>query len=141
MTDRARGMRITVSENGPYFVEGDVPLVRAEIVTNEQGESVAWRETEHIGAGESYALCRCGKSKSKPFCDFSHLEVGFDGTETAGHGSYSEMASRTFSRDFPGPFSVPFAGGGAVEDDSPPQRNVASINAPGRTRLRFHQGF
>ena len=92
MTDRARGMRITVSENGPYFVEGDVPLVRAEIVTNEQGESVAWRETEHIGAGESYALCRCGKSKSKPFCDFSHLEVGFDGTETAGHGSYAEMA-------------------------------------------------
>jgi len=92
MTERTTGMRITVSEDGPYFVEGDVPLVRAEIVTNEEGESVAWREIERIEAGESYALCRCGRSKSKPFCDFSHLEVGFDGTETAGHSSHAEMS-------------------------------------------------
>lgn len=84
--------RIVVTENGPYFVEGDVPLVRVEIVTNEAGESVAWRETGRIEAGDEYALCRCGQSESKPFCDFTHVSAAFDGTETAGHGSYAEMA-------------------------------------------------
>ena len=96
MTERTAGMRITVSENGPYFVEGDVPLIRAEIVTNDEGESLGWREVERIEAGESYALCRCGQSMAKPFCDFTHLSAGFDGTETAGHTSYAEMATDIF---------------------------------------------
>lgn len=85
-------MRITVSENGPYYVEGGVPLIRAEIVVNEQGEAVGWNETERIDAGEAYALCRCGLSQNKPFCDFTHVAAGFDGTETAGHHSFSEMS-------------------------------------------------
>lgn len=88
----AQGMRITVSENGPYFVEGGVPLVRLEIVVNDAGESVGYRELERIDAGDSYMLCRCGQSHTKPFCDFSHLSAGFDGTETAGHGTYLEEA-------------------------------------------------
>ena len=69
-----------------------MPLIRAEIVVNAEGEAVAWRETERIDGGESYALCRCGQSGSKPFCDFTHLAVGFDGTETAGHESFAEVA-------------------------------------------------
>ncbi len=88
----AEGMRITVTEGGPYLVEGGVPLVRLEIVVNEAGESVGYRELERIEAGDSYQLCRCGESKAKPFCDFSHFSAGFDGTETAGHGSYMEQA-------------------------------------------------
>jgi CDGSH-type Zn-finger protein len=77
-------MRITVGADGPYFVEGGVPLIRAEIVVNAEGEAVAWRETARIDAGESYALCRCGQSANKPFCDFTHVAIGFDGTESAG---------------------------------------------------------
>lgn len=83
---------ITVLENGPYLVEGGVPIVRLEIVTNEAGESVGWREIERIDGGESYTLCRCGHSKEKPFCDFSHFAVEFDGTETAAHDPYFEQA-------------------------------------------------
>lgn len=85
-------MRITVSENGPYYVEGGVPLIRAEIVVDPEGEAVGWNETARIDAGESYALCRCGLSASKPFCDYTHVSAGFDGTETAGHGSFAESA-------------------------------------------------
>jgi hypothetical protein len=36
--------KITVTENGPYLVEGDVPLANQHVVTNEQGESLEWRE-------------------------------------------------------------------------------------------------
>lgn len=87
------GMRITVGANGPYFVEGGVPLVRAEIVVNAEGEAVAWRETGRIDAGDTYLLCRCGQSHTKPFCDFTHISIGFDGTETAGHEPFERMAA------------------------------------------------
>lgn len=86
-------MRITINENGPYSVSGGVPLFRMEIVTNEAGESVAWRETERIEAGERYQLCRCGHSKTKPFCDGSHSSGGFDGTETASRSDYLERST------------------------------------------------
>lgn len=84
--------KITVTEDGPYIVTGGVPLLRVEIVTNAAGESLAWREIERLEPGETYMLCRCGSSASKPYCDGSHLAAGFDGTETAGHGEYAEMA-------------------------------------------------
>lgn len=85
-------MRITVTDNGPYIVSGDVPLVRQSIETDEHGESVAWREEEHLDAPSRYALCRCGHSCSKPYCDGTHAEGGFDGTETAGHESFASQA-------------------------------------------------
>jgi CDGSH-type Zn-finger protein len=86
-------MRITVSENGPYNVQGGVPLSRAEIATNEKGESVGWRELEQYEVADRYELCRCGQSKTKPFCDWTHVAIGFDGTETAGHHDYMETSA------------------------------------------------
>jgi CDGSH iron-sulfur domain-containing protein 3 len=37
-----------------------------------------------VAEGESVALCRCGHSKTKPFCDRSHREAGFVARERAG---------------------------------------------------------
>lgn len=85
-------MRITVTENGPYVVAGDVPLVRVEIVVNEAGESIAWRETERLDAGSRYRLCRCGRSHTKPFCDGNHAVSDFDGTEVAANQPFYEIA-------------------------------------------------
>ena len=60
--------KITVRPNGPYKVEGDVP------VFDDQGNRIPTPE------GRPYALCRCGLSKNKPFCDGSHKESGWDGS-------------------------------------------------------------
>jgi len=56
-------VNIRVSDNGPYRVEGSVTLVDAE-----------GKEFEHK---EKFYLCRCGHSKSKPFCDGTHSKEKF----------------------------------------------------------------
>jgi CDGSH-type Zn-finger protein len=86
--------KITISKNGPYLVEGDVPLAHQHIVTNAEGESLEWREGDAVPHAASYALCRCGQSKAKPFCDGTHKQVGFDGTETASREPFSAQAKQ-----------------------------------------------
>jgi CDGSH-type Zn-finger protein len=93
MSDRGTsngGEKIIVRANGPYVVRGNVPLVRKTQVVSEYGEPLTWRRCESIGTGETYALCRCGHSGQEPFCDGSHTEVEFDGTETADSGVTAE---------------------------------------------------
>ena len=89
----APGMKITVTQDGPYLVEGSVPIARQTIVANAAGSSVGWRQGEELETNATCALCRCGESANKPFCDGSHLRVGFDGTETASRESYLAQAA------------------------------------------------
>jgi CDGSH-type Zn-finger protein len=58
-------VEINVRHNGPYKVTGPMTLIDA------QG-----REFELPG-GTATALCRCGYSGNKPFCDKSHKRIGF----------------------------------------------------------------
>jgi CDGSH-type Zn-finger protein len=55
---------ITIRENGPYVVDGEVKLVDAA------GNEVPLKKR---------ALCRCGGSTTKPFCDGTHSKIGFQG--------------------------------------------------------------
>jgi CDGSH-type Zn-finger protein len=84
--------KIVVTKDGPYLVSGGLKLVEKIIVTNEGGESLEYRDGHTYPPAERYALCRCGHSGNKPFCDNTHKRVGFDGTETAGHETYAEQA-------------------------------------------------
>ncbi len=68
--------RITVREHGPYRVEGDVAIYDTE--GNLLRRTGIWY------------LCRCGGSRNKPFCDVTHGLKGFDGSESADHGSIAE---------------------------------------------------
>lgn len=96
MTAHSNKPMIVIRPNGPYVVEGRVPLRREVAVPNNDGDPVEWREGEELeaGSGEQYALCRCGGSKNKPMCDGSHVNAEFDGTETCDHGPYQEKGMR-----------------------------------------------
>ena len=54
---------ITVTADGPYVVSGEVEM------RNEAGDLVRTART--------VALCRCGQSGNKPYCDGTHARVGF----------------------------------------------------------------
>jgi CDGSH-type Zn-finger protein len=84
--------RVTVSKDGPYLVQGNVPVVEQHIVTNAEGESIEWREGKRHAHERSFALCRCGGSANKPFCDATHKKNAFDGTETASREPFAAQA-------------------------------------------------
>ena len=84
--------RVVVSKDGPYIVTGNVPLATQTIVADADGGSELWKQGEPVRTQEKYALCRCGQSKKKPFCDGAHAKIGFDGTETASRESYVDQA-------------------------------------------------
>ncbi len=56
-------LKITLRPNGPLRLEGDIQVL-------DSGGRQAW-------TGPATALCRCGASRNKPFCDGTHKEVGF----------------------------------------------------------------
>lgn len=80
--------KIKVAKNGPYQVSGKLPLKTEIIHTDSEGFSDKWQEGKHYDVSESYALCRCGKSKTRPYCSGEHLKNEFDGKETADDEDY-----------------------------------------------------
>lgn len=83
--------KIKVIKNGPYQVKGKIPLNQLRFIPNAKGFSLSYEKVKDYPEQDVYFLCRCGNSKKKPFCDGSHNQ-GFNGTETAGHKTYEEMA-------------------------------------------------
>lgn len=83
---------ITVTENGPYRLSADLPIIPKRMVTTERGEPIAWATDPEIPHNTPTRLCRCGQSGNKPFCDDSHLRVDFDGTETASNEPFFERS-------------------------------------------------
>ena len=70
-------MKIVVAKNGPYIVSGSVPLALQVITPNREGQSWDWVEGQSFPVKPTYKLCRCGHSKTKPFCDGTHKDIGF----------------------------------------------------------------
>ena len=62
---------IRVRRNGPYRVEGDDIKV------------LDWDGNEYTFDRLPIALCRCGASTNKPFCDGTHSKIGFQAAEAA----------------------------------------------------------
>jgi CDGSH-type Zn-finger protein len=90
--------KVKVTNNGPYLASGGIPLSEQKICVDADDQCHGWKEGKKYAVQESYALCRCGHSQNKPYCDGTHAKVKFDGTETASSTPYMEQA-----REFQGP--------------------------------------
>ncbi len=61
---------IRLRKNGPYLVDDDVKVLD-------------WDGNEYPITRRPVALCRCGASTKKPFCDGTHSKIGFQAAEAA----------------------------------------------------------
>ena len=86
--------KIKITKNGPYLVSGRIPLSEQIICIDSEEECHGWREGKKYPLQENYALCRCGHSRNKPFCDGAHKKIHFDGTETASREPYLKQANK-----------------------------------------------
>jgi len=86
--------KVKITKNGPYLVSGGLPLSKEKSVVGKEGEPEIWEKGESYPKQENYALCRCGKSKGKPFCDGTHMKMGFEGTETASMEKFEAQSKR-----------------------------------------------
>lgn len=67
-------VNITIRHNGPYRVE----------IENEADIRLVDHENNPVPLpGLKFALCRCGASSKKPFCDGTHSKIGFKGAQEA----------------------------------------------------------
>ena len=82
--------RIVVRPDGSLKVYGHIPLVHKTQVVSEYGEPLTWKKDKVYETRDVYSLCRCGKSANMPFCDSTHNEIDFDGTETAATNTFEE---------------------------------------------------
>ncbi|MFN8291296.1 MAG: (4Fe-4S)-binding protein [Chitinophagaceae bacterium] len=65
VAEKAGILKIEVSPNGPYLVKTECLIVHSD-----------GREETKTG---TVALCRCGASAHKPYCDGTHKKTGFEG--------------------------------------------------------------
>ncbi len=69
---------IDISENGPFIVKG------LRKFKNSKGDQ--------IEVDEKIALCRCGRSSNKPFCDGTHSKIGFTGEKEKDVSTHREKS-------------------------------------------------
>ena len=79
MSDDAK---IKVLDNGPLLVSG-ADLCRIGIERNQWDRPYRYSDARSVDHNEQYALCRCGASANKPFCDGTHNKIEWDPSETA----------------------------------------------------------
>ena len=65
-------VEIKARHNGPYKITGPIRLIDADGIEYDLSERA-----------ETIALCRCGGSQRKPFCDGTHKQIGFQAAERA----------------------------------------------------------
>src|SRR5437762_6787207 len=71
---------IETIKNGPYIVTGEVELIDAD--------------GNKFPVEKRMALCRCGASTEKPFCDGTHSKIGFRAAEKAVPESKDRKSTR-----------------------------------------------
>ena len=94
---------ITPTDNGPYLIQGNVTLLDADGNTYQPSETIA--------------LCRCGHSNTKPFCDGTHEKANFAAVSRSPKHSSAPITAN------------------AVAGASPPDPNASQPPIPAGSRL------
>ncbi len=137
--------KIKILKNGPYQVKGNIPLNQLRYKM-EPGKGMEFQEEKKYEVGETYFLCRCGRTKNYPYCDGSHAqEPTFDGTEIATQTGEGEVVEEGATKEasllitavgnIHGPVLV--KGGIPVEGANGsfyPLRNTASLCTCGKSK-------
>lgn len=71
---------VRLRKNGPYVIEAEDVRV------------IDWEGAEYAIGRRPVALCRCGASSNKPFCDGTHGRIGFQAAEAALASESSEKS-------------------------------------------------
>jgi 3-phenylpropionate/trans-cinnamate dioxygenase ferredoxin subunit len=104
---------ITVRQNGPLFISADdAPQIT---ILDHAGNRIEPKP------GKGIALCRCGASVNKPFCDGTHSRIGFQGARAA-QEAFDAQGAGTPAAAPPapaGPVAVPAASVAATEPQQP----------------------
>jgi CDGSH-type Zn-finger protein len=87
-----REKKITVIKDGPYLVNGSVPLAAELIVYGPDDIPACWETGKRYPLQDSYSLCRCGSSDDKPYCDGKHADTGFKDEDQAPDEAFFEIA-------------------------------------------------
>jgi CDGSH-type Zn-finger protein len=83
--------KILPLQNGPYYLLNDMKPRIVENLQNSKGES--------LSTVSGIALCRCGASKNKPFCDGTHGTIGFSSENKAVQTATSNSSAADTSSD------------------------------------------
>lgn len=75
------GIKVTCRTNGPYLIEGQIDLYDAG------------GKPFNLNGRTKIALCRCGASRAKPFCDGAHNRIHFESAEADHSHSTKERNS------------------------------------------------
>ncbi len=79
---------VTVRDSGPNRIQGPLTVVDLE------GSVI-----RAVPEGERVALCRCGESHTKPFCDGTHKEIGFQSVVRAADFAEESEAEKEQERE------------------------------------------
>lgn len=72
--------RIEIAPDGPYLVYGQPPLKQQFIMPDREGQSWTFKSgASYSTENEPTALCRCGQSANKPYCDGTHVKAQWKG--------------------------------------------------------------
>lgn len=82
-----KGLHVVVAEQGPYLLYGVAPFVQQFIMSDDLDESWFYKSGKEYSLSQDpaipTALCRCGASGQKPYCDGTHANVEWDGELTS----------------------------------------------------------
>lgn len=96
-----KGFSVIVDSKGPYFVYGQPSLQQEFIIPNEEGEAWDYKPGKVFKTeNEPMALCRCGRSHTKPFCDGTHTQIDWDPALKAGRQPLLEGAEMYEGPDY-----------------------------------------